>query len=69
VTIGGGQAIIADIQRQVVDVHGWMTHAQFGVDFAISRMAPGHRLSSPVTGARKPPLAVEERDSTWLGFA
>jgi chromate transporter len=41
VTIGGGQAIIADIQRQVVDVHGWMTHAQFGVDFAISRMAPG----------------------------
>lgn len=40
-TIGGGQAIIADIQRQVVDVHGWMTHAQFAVDFAISRMAPG----------------------------
>lgn len=41
VTIGGGQAIIADIQRQVVDVHGWMTHAQFATDFAISRMAPG----------------------------
>jgi len=41
VTIGGGQAIIADIQRQVVDVHGWMTHAQFASDFAISRMAPG----------------------------
>ena len=41
VTIGGGQAIIADIQRQLVDVHGWLTHAQFGVDFAISRMAPG----------------------------
>lgn len=40
-TIGGGQAIIADIQRQVVDVHGWMTHAQFAADFAISRMAPG----------------------------
>jgi chromate transporter len=41
VTIGGGQAIIADIQRQVVDVHGWLTHSQFAVDFAISRMAPG----------------------------
>lgn len=41
VTIGGGQAIIADIQRQVVDVHGWLTHAQFATDFAISRMAPG----------------------------
>ena len=41
VTIGGGQAIIAEIQRQVVEVHGWMTHAQFAADFAISRMAPG----------------------------
>jgi chromate transporter len=41
VTIGGGQAIIADVQRQVVDVHHWMTHAQFVNDFAIARLAPG----------------------------
>ncbi|MFM0340542.1 chromate transporter [Paraburkholderia fungorum] len=41
VTIGGGQAIVADIQRQVVDVHHWMTHAQFVNDFAIARLAPG----------------------------
>ncbi len=41
VTIGGGQAVVADIQRQVVDVHGWMTTQQFLTDFAISRMAPG----------------------------
>lgn len=41
VTIGGGQAIIADIQRQVVDLHHWMTHAQFVNDFAIARLAPG----------------------------
>lgn len=40
-TIGGGQAIIADIQRQVVDVHHWMAAAQFVNDFAIARMAPG----------------------------
>ena len=40
-TIGGGQAIIADIQRQVVDVHHWMTTAEFLNDFAIARMAPG----------------------------
>jgi chromate transporter len=40
-TIGGGQAIIADIQRQVVDVHHWMTATQFVNDFAIARMAPG----------------------------
>jgi chromate transporter len=41
VTIGGGQTIIAEIQRQVVDVHHWMTHAQFVSDFAIARFAPG----------------------------
>ncbi|MDE1178974.1 chromate transporter [Paraburkholderia sp.] len=41
VTIGGGQAIVAEIQRQVVDVHHWMTHAQFVSDFAIARVAPG----------------------------
>ncbi|RQS20823.1 chromate transporter [Burkholderia sp. Bp8998] len=40
-TIGGGQTIIADIQRQVVDVHHWMTATQFVNDFAIARMAPG----------------------------
>ena len=41
VTIGGGGAIIADIQRQVVDVHHWMTAQQFVDTFAVSRMAPG----------------------------
>jgi chromate transporter len=41
VTIGGGQAVVADIQRQVVDVHHWMTQADFVSAFAISRMAPG----------------------------
>lgn len=41
VTIGGGQAVVADYQRQVVEVHHWMTHAQFQDAFAIARMAPG----------------------------
>lgn len=41
VTVGGGQSAIADIHRQVVDVHQWMTQAQFVDAFAISRMAPG----------------------------
>lgn len=41
VTIGGGQTVIADMQRQVVNVHHWMTTAQFVNDFAIARMAPG----------------------------
>lgn len=41
VTVGGGQGIIPEVQRQVVDVHHWMTHAQFLSDFAIARLAPG----------------------------
>jgi chromate transporter len=41
VTFGGGQAVVADYQRQVVEVHHWMTHAEFVNAFAISRMAPG----------------------------
>lgn len=41
VTIGGWQAAIADIQRQVVGVHHWMTEAGFVDAFAISRLAPG----------------------------
>lgn len=40
-TIGGGIAIVADAQRQIVDVHHWMTAAQFVDNFAISRVTPG----------------------------
>jgi chromate transporter len=40
-TIGGGQSVVADIQRQVVDVHHWMTAREFVDLFAISRMTPG----------------------------
>lgn len=40
-SFGGGQAIVADIQHQTVDVHGWLTDAQFIDMFAISRAAPG----------------------------
>lgn len=41
VTIGGGQSAVADMHRQIVDVHHWMTASQFVDAFAISRMAPG----------------------------
>lgn len=40
-TIGGGQTIVADIQRQVVDIHHWMNASEFLNAFAIARMAPG----------------------------
>ncbi|OZI38421.1 chromate transporter [Bordetella genomosp. 10] len=41
VTIGGGQATVAEIQRQVVDVHHWMTVQEFMNAFAMARLAPG----------------------------
>jgi chromate transporter len=41
ISIGGGQSVIADIDKQVVDLHAWMTQADFVDLFAISRAAPG----------------------------
>jgi chromate transporter len=41
VSLGGGPSIFAEMQRQAVDVHHWLTDAQFVDLFAISRAAPG----------------------------
>ena len=41
VTIGGGQSAIADMHRQIVDLHQWMSASQFVDAFAIARLAPG----------------------------
>ena len=40
-SFGGGQAIIADIQHQTVDIRHWMSGRDFVDIFAISRAAPG----------------------------
>jgi chromate transporter len=40
-SIGGGSSIIADIQRETVEVHHWLTQAEFSDDYAIARAAPG----------------------------
>lgn len=40
-SIGGGQSVIADLNKQAVDVHGWMSQADFVSLFAISRASPG----------------------------
>jgi len=40
-SVGGGQTIVAEIHRQFVTNHHWMTEAQFVDAFAISRLAPG----------------------------
>jgi chromate transporter len=41
---GGGNTIIPEMQRQVVDVHHWMSAADFSALFALSRAAPGPNL-------------------------
>lgn len=40
-SIGGGQAIIADIQHQTVDIYHWFSNQEFADMFAISRATPG----------------------------
>lgn len=39
--VGGGQSIVADVHRQSVGVHAWMSDGQFLNLFALSRIAPG----------------------------
>jgi chromate transporter len=41
VSIGGGPAVLAEMQHQAVANHGWMTEREFLDLFAISRAAPG----------------------------
>ena len=38
---GGGNTILPEMQRQVVDVHGWMTAADFSALFALGRRRRG----------------------------
>lgn len=40
-SFGGGQAIVADMQHQVVDVRHWLSGPEFADLFALSRAAPG----------------------------
>ena len=40
-TVGGGQSILPAIHRQSVEVHGWITNAEFLDLFALSRLIPG----------------------------
>jgi len=41
---GGGNTILPEMQRQVVEVHQWMSNADFGALFALSQAAPGPNL-------------------------
>jgi chromate transporter len=41
---GGGNTILPEMQRQVVDVHHWMTAENFTALFALAQAAPGPNL-------------------------
>ena len=41
---GGGNSILPEMQRQVVEVHRWMSAAQFSALFALAQAAPGPNL-------------------------
>ena len=41
IAVGGGIAVVPEMNRLVVDVHGWMDAARFSQLFALAQAAPG----------------------------
>jgi chromate transporter len=41
---GGANAVIPEMQRQVVDVHHWMSAQQFAALYALAQAAPGPNM-------------------------
>jgi chromate transporter len=41
---GGGNTILPEMQRQVVEIHHWMSAQDFSAMFALSQAAPGPNL-------------------------
>ncbi|SAK62059.1 chromate transporter [Caballeronia pedi] len=41
---GGGNSILPEMQRQVVQVHDWMSNADFSALFALAQAAPGPNM-------------------------
>ena len=41
---GGGNSILPEMQRQVVQVHDWMSKADFSALFALAQAAPGPNM-------------------------
>jgi chromate transporter len=42
--VGGITSVLPEVHRVAVDVHGWMTDAQFTQTFAIAQAAPGPNM-------------------------
>jgi chromate transporter len=51
VAFGGGNTILPEMHRQMVDVHHWMTDAEFAALFALAQAAPGpNMMIAPLIG-------------------
>lgn len=44
VAVGGGVSVLPEMQRQVVDIHGWMSTPQFAELFTLAQAAPGPNI-------------------------
>ncbi|MFL1462135.1 chromate transporter [Roseococcus sp. DSY-14] len=42
--IGGANAVLPEMHRQLVEIHGWMDDATFGQLFALAQAAPGPNI-------------------------
>jgi chromate transporter len=42
--VGGVNSTLPEMQRQVVDVHGWLTGQQFAALYALAQAAPGPNM-------------------------
>jgi chromate transporter len=50
---GGGNTVLPEMQREAVDVHGWMSAGDFAALFALAQAAPGpNMLVSTLIGLR-----------------
>ncbi len=43
-SFGGGNTILPEMVRQIVDVHHWMSAQQFGALYALAQVAPGPNM-------------------------
>jgi chromate transporter len=47
---GGGNAILPEMQHQVVEVHRWLTATEFSTMFAMAQAAPGPNMMIVLVG-------------------
>ena len=60
-TFGGGSATIAVLKKQILTARGWITETEFDLNYALSRLTPGHQSPRVLHGRRLDHTAVVRR--------